>query len=283
MSEALPPEIRRRIERHVDELLNGLEIRNANTTEARTDFVLHLETEARAQLARGLHPRDALEHALERFGDAESIRGQLTWWASGTSLRALSGTRHGDPSWNHRNPLAAVARWGSDLLQDVRFATRSIRLQPGFTATVVLTIAIGIAATTTIFSVVDGILLRPLPYAEPDRIVAIWPTFWFSNANFEVFQKDLLGTESSSFSAVAGYSPRNAWYRDEEEGTKSISGSARHGRLSRRARTRHGARPNLCARRERAGKREGHRCDALVLAERARRRPVDRRADGHAR
>ena len=224
MSEALPPEIRRRIERHVDELLNGLEIRNANTTEARTDFVLHLETEARAQLARGLHPRDALEHALERFGDAESIRGQLTWWASGTSLRALSGTRHGDPSWNHRNPLAAVARWGSDLLQDVRFATRSIRLQPGFTATVVLTIAIGIAATTTIFSVVDGILLRPLPYPEPNRIVAIWPTFWFSNANFEVFQKDLLGTESSSFSAVAGYSPRNAWYRDEEEGTKSISG-----------------------------------------------------------
>ena len=60
-----------------------------------------------------------------------------------------------------------------NLLQDIRYGIRTLTRQPGFAATAILTLALGIGATTAIFSVVNAVVLRPMPFDEPDRIVVV--------------------------------------------------------------------------------------------------------------
>ncbi len=111
------------------------------------------------------------------------------------------------------------------LLQDLRYAQRQLYKSPGFTAVAVLTLALGIGATTAIFSVVYGVLLRPLPYADPSRIVSIFEIQpsgkhnRLADPNFDDFRD-----QSHSFQAIAKYTAYPAAVSGGSEPTRSMVG-----------------------------------------------------------
>ena len=115
----------------------------------------HLEMLSSELIAAGMHPSAARAEAERRFGDLTPVRDAC-----------LTIDRRRERRVALKDRLGALA-------QDVRYALRSIRLAPGFSAIVAITLALGIGATTTIYSVVDGVLLRPLPYQSADRLVAL--------------------------------------------------------------------------------------------------------------
>jgi len=94
------------------------------------------------------------------------------------------------------------------LRQDARFGVRTLIRRPGFTAIAVLTLAVGVGATTAIFSLVDSVLLKPLPFKEPDRLTLVWevrprfgqPRIQVSPANYVDWQK-----QAQSFASLAAY------------------------------------------------------------------------------
>ena len=98
------------------------------------------------------------------------------------------------------------------LIQDLKFGLRMLAKNPGFTAVAVLTLALGIGANTALFSVVNGVLLKPLRYAEPDRLVAVYSrdanfaTSSISYPNFLDWVRD-----NRSFSSLAAYRCRQLY------------------------------------------------------------------------
>ena len=101
----------------------------------------------------------------------------------------------------------------TNTLQDLRYAARALRKSLGFTAIAALTLALGVGVTTAIFSVVNAVMLRPLPFTEPDRLVRIWennvergwPTFGVSHPNFLDWRSQSRALESLAATNNAGF------------------------------------------------------------------------------
>lgn len=117
--------------------------------------------------------------------------------------------------------------WRAGLGHDFRYALRLLRRSPGFTAVVVLTLALGIGANTAIFSVVNGVLLRPLPYQQPSRLMMIWHNNTKEgNPRDYVSYPDFLDLRSQSrtFRQMAAISPRWRFVSPGTEGPERIYG-----------------------------------------------------------
>ena len=108
---------------------------------------------------------------------------ELRWYEIESARRRRDGRSGGDGelmrrtagAWQHAAALRREA-WSIDMIQDIRYALRGLVLRPAYAVVALLTLALAIGATTAIFSVVYGVLLRPLPYREPGRLVQLWET-----------------------------------------------------------------------------------------------------------
>ncbi|MBW3533687.1 MAG: ABC transporter permease [Gemmatimonadetes bacterium] len=136
----------------------------------------HVRMRARDLVAEGWDEDAARREALRRFGDLERVR---------TTCRKLGSEREARMRWD--------ALW-SETVRDVAHGIRQVGRRPGFAAVAVLTLALGIGANTAVFSVVRGVLLRPLPYAEPDRLVSLW-TRYLPSTGIDIDQFVLSGPE----------------------------------------------------------------------------------------
>lgn len=164
----------------LDRLLARLQRRDIDR-ETDEEIRFHIEQSIEKHVAAGLSPEEARRVTLRDFGGVAQTKeacreARLTWL---------------DAAW-----------------QDVRYALRSFRRDPAFTVTVLLTLAVGIGATTSAFSIVDGVLFRPLPYDHPDRVMMLMARSAKTGALAEgLGQEEFTALHrSKSFAAVASYS-----------------------------------------------------------------------------
>ncbi len=175
--------------------------RNRVEQELDDELQFHLERQVRENIARGMNPHEARRRALLTLDNVERCKEECR---DRLSMNALD-----------------------NLFKDLTYAVRTLRRAPLFALAAAVTIALGIGATTAIFSVTNAVLLRPLPYKDADRLVLVWRhfkergfnDFIFSNADFF----DLRDGTNEVFDDMAGVSTFRAFVPRGDGGTEQIS------------------------------------------------------------
>jgi predicted permease len=156
--------------------LRGLSKSQQQESDFEAELASHIDHDADEGVRAGLSPEEARRQALIRLGGAEQTR----------------------QAYRERKTLPPL----ESVMQDVRFALRQMRKAPGFTLTAVLTLALGIGANTVIYTLIDSIMLRPLPYARQDRLMRITGTTLPALPKGWIRE---LGNNSKAFASIAGY------------------------------------------------------------------------------
>ena len=138
----------------------------------------------------------------------------------------------------------------STLLQDLRFALRGLAKQRGFTLVALLTLALGIGANSAIFGIVNAVLLRPLPYQDPDRVVLLW-SHWTNWTKTWVSQGELVDyqEQARSLEHVAAFSSTSFNLTGGGDPLRVLAAQVQPGDLRRARRARRS--PGACSRRTR--------------------------------
>ncbi len=158
--------------RYVRERLPLPETKGASDESVIEELAGELEDLYLEALERGASEDEAEAYALEGMGDWDSLAAEIV---RGGEVRTVSGGER----WLERAEVRGRAwgggwAWLADLELDTRFSLRALRKSPGFTLVALVTLALGIGSVTAIFSLVNGVLLKPLPYTDSGELVYMW-------------------------------------------------------------------------------------------------------------
>lgn len=181
------------------------------TDEVQSEIAAHIEQLEQDLIARGHSPEEARREARRRFGNTADIA---------AACEAIGEQRDREFRWQ---------RFVEELAQDVRHAIRQLRFAPRFSLLAIATLAIGLGAATTIFSLANAVLLRPLPFADPGRLLLLNEVNP-EGQDFSVSEPNYLdwAARSKSFVSLAAWSSRTAALTGDGEPEQVVAIRATH-------------------------------------------------------